>query len=113
MITTFSSRIREKNSGLNVPEPEWIQYLKDHRRYLIEKSVNWYINPDQMGKYRYRLEEYLQSINCSIPAWLVFYLNQIDSNIEFNNLEYILIPNEKYLDELRKSYNTYIANFKK
>lgn len=113
MVTTFASRLRSKSTGISHPEPEWVQFIKDHRRYIVENATDWYINPDIMGKYRYRLEEYLQYIKQDIPVWLVAYINQYRTNADFNNVEYIKIPSRSHLDTLRKSYNTFIANYKK
>lgn len=113
MVTTLSERLKEKSAGLHNPEPEWVQFIKDHRRYIVEHSTTWYINPDVMGRYRYRLEEYLEFIKQPVPYWLVIYINELQSNIDFTDMDYILIPDASYLDKLRKNYNTFISNYRK
>ncbi len=85
--------------------PEWVQYIKDHKRFLLDSSIKYEITPEDMSFYNYKFNMYLESIGFDLKhAWIVLLINELKNDSEFFNLKHIYCPSTKLID-------TYIRNF--
>lgn len=86
---------------------EWRKFIQDHRRIILSKSTIRTLTVYESDKYKYRPEEYLESINVNPGiTWIVLWINQIPNNEHFVDIEQLYIPKEKYLNSLRQSYRS-------
>lgn len=91
-------------------DPEWELYVKDHRDLILENSSTIQIAADDMRKYMYCLEAFLYDKNLDIDyrmTWIVLWLNQLGSNLEFRDLSSLIIPKRNYLLMLYEKYRAF------
>lgn len=93
-------------------DPNWVQFVRDHMTIIrTQHSGKMFIDAVTMNTFRYRLEDYLE--NNKIPqsfAWFILEINQLNSNMEFHDIEYLLMPDYGYLSKLYELYNSTEAN---
>ena len=102
--------IEFKNSGLNQmlnerrvlafndPSREFQLYLEDHRNIILATSTKRWLTYDETELYNYRPVEFLISISYPVSGtWYVLWLNQIKSYMDFKDIEYLYIPNHKFI----------------
>ena len=106
----FADKLRAKEMNSVFIDPKWIIFVKDHRDNLIDNSTTINIEPETMFEYQYRPEDYLASINYPIMyTWIILWLNQIESNMEFKRIPHLILPNASYIQKLSEQYRTYLA----
>ena len=89
-------------------DPSWVQYVKDHRNFVRNNSIITLISPEESFVYRYRPESYLHSKGMDISkSWIMLWINQINSLSNFINLEYLIIPSDEYLAELKREFSNF------
>ena len=109
-IFPFSKRITNKITNPYATNEQWFLYIKDNKDFIISRSTLVLINPDAMNLYKYRLEEFLTDYGVNPNnAWIVIWLNQLGSNINFNNLTELIIPSDTVIDELLEEFRAYEA----
>jgi len=92
----------------NNPEIEFILFLKDHRSTILSESTVRMLGPTENQLFRYRPKDYLRSINYDEQFdWYVLWLNQIKTVAEFNNIDYLYIPNPDTISSLYSIYRNY------
>ena len=93
----------DKNRVLafNCPDREFWLFMEDHRDFLLSTASKNYLTYDEQELYRYRPIEYLLTLAYSIhAARYILWLNQIKSIMEFDNIKYLYIPNEKIITDV-------------
>lgn len=88
-------------------DPGWRQFVSDHKAYL--KSIAQVRQPSQdlMGQVSGDMTRYLRQLGIPRPiAWLVGYINDLDSDVLFNESQLIYVPTISQIDLLYQSYIT-------
>jgi len=109
-ITPMSERLRSLISEWSDSDHEWELYVKDHRELIIENSSTIQITADNMRKYQFRLETFLYDKNLDIDyrmTWIVLWLNQLNSNLDFVDLSSLIVPNRSYILRLYEKYRAF------
>lgn len=90
----------------------WVQFLLDHREWLInrEKTTVIELTEATMLRYRYRIEDYLDSFPNRYP-WMAMafrVVNRLHSNQDFNlSLKTVYMPSA---DDIMILYQKYKVN---
>ena len=86
---------------------EWVQFIKDHFYHIKSKSTIVDLNPFRHNSFRYRLTDFLEENN--IPTemnWIVLFVNQLGSDVNFCELTSMLIPDVTDIIHLREVFDT-------
>lgn len=111
-METLSERLAKQSDPYSSDDQEWVQFIKDHRVEILKKSELVSIDPDTMAMYKYRPEEFLDSLNRSRAlSWIMLWINNIRSAHHFVGLSSIAIPDRGHIDNLKRLYRTYIIDF--
>ena len=110
-VTSYSTTIDSyiDQEPLNITDPDWFQFLLDHRQLIRENSIENILTEEVMYVHRYRIRKYLKSLkNYSPDLELAFrVVNRLGSNMDFNlSLQSVYVPDKRYVTELRRKYNT-------
>ena len=90
---------------------EWRQYILDYRTDIINNSMLYEIDINDMNTYKYRLRDYLEKLKLNKSLdWIVLYINQLFVTERFVNLESILIPNSGFITQLKSQFITNKVN---
>ena len=107
-MSTLKDTLKDLDTTSQSYDSEWIQFIQDHMIEIRNKSNIVQITPEEMFRYRYRPEDYLDSINVEISlSWIMMMINQIQNRQSFNSLQILYIPNSKYIDNLKEKFGTY------
>ena len=117
MVNNDAISISEDLTSMKSPyandDIDFVKFIYDHYDKIFETAE--YISVDKTDLYwkRYRLEDFLQDRNHDPNiAWIVLYINQIPSSMDFKDLDSILIPSMSTLNSLRQSYMQYRSHIK-
>lgn len=90
-------------------EEKWFNFIQDHKEYLKSVSKTVYIDVNLMNSYKFRPKDFLSYLNIKYDVmWVILLINKILDPTEFVNKDYILIPDESTIYDLRIRYSTYI-----
>lgn len=110
LIETIAE-INTRYNRYNASDPNWRQYVLDHRKHILEKSTLIAVDPNLMNTYTYRIRDFLTKINTDASVdWIVLYINQLFVNDNFVDIAKLYIPDIGYIDKLYTQYQTNIAN---
>jgi len=112
---TFNINHELNTHVLNDSSSGWLQFLQDHREYIINKSKQITISPNDMAYYKFRISKYLKNKGYGVQCALAFrIINHIKSDADFNeSITEVYIPSTSVLNELRRSYTTLQSQIKK
>lgn len=82
----------------NNPNREFQLFLEDHRNMVLATCQKRWLTYDETELYNYRPVEFLR--DNGYPAsgtWYVLWLNQIKSFMDFKDIEYIYLPDSKFI----------------
>lgn len=89
-------------------DEKWVQFILDHKKYLIDNSRVVSININTMNTYRYKPYLFLSSKKVDFGLmWIVCFLNGFNDFHKFDNLSFIYIPDNDLIYNLRVKYNTF------
>ncbi len=92
---------------------DWVRFVVDHRKNIIETSITHVIDNDNKNRFKYSLFEFLQEINVDVRfMWIIQWLNDLPSQKDFNNVSSLIIPSYTYIESLYRSYRSYKAKLK-
>lgn len=115
--SSFTENINYDLSGesLNDTNPDWIQFVQDHREYITARSTLVEITPNEMVYYKYRIRKYLIYRGYNPSLEMVFRtVNHLKNNNDFDeDITKVYLPNTNVLNELRRSYKTLQSQIKK
>lgn len=100
------------NGTVSDDQGPWRQFILDHLDYIAARSKVYTIEPDAMNRYKYDLKRLLFDkfqIHEDI-AWIVRYLNQLKSDLEFDKPGDFIIPTDSLIVNLKQSFVTVNAN---
>ena len=115
-MQTLLEWFRLNTSHLNLSDSniEWKLFVKDHRKQLIATATTHVLSADEIELFRFRPNEYLNSINLTEDlTWIVLWLNQLNSPENFYNIRELIIPNYAYVNSLRETYRSVKSNLDK
>jgi hypothetical protein len=105
---SLSQRLKTSVGNYTNTDSLWVQYVKDHRSYLLNLSNKIDIDSITMFNYRYRPEDFLAYKGYSKRvSWIILWLNQIYSHTDFVDLKYIFIPELSIIENLYATYKNY------
>lgn len=105
-MESYSTRLNALSKGYADGSDAWRLFIQDHKQLILENSVLVTISKSTIHTYKYRIEEYLKSIGHPITlAWIVLYINNIKSNLEFKDLDSLYIPTESYIESLYQLFS--------
>ncbi len=88
-------------------DPGWRQFIADHKVYLKLISPIHQPTAELMGQVGQDLTWYLRYLGINRPiAWIIGYINDIDSDMDFNQSMQLYIPDLTQLEILYQSYIT-------
>ena len=94
-------------SNLNNSDKEWVLFIEDHRRYIIEKASKIIFTATQKFIYEYRPEDFLLAKEFPLSAmWIFLYINQYTSSQDFVNLDYVYLPDITQINDYYQVYKT-------
>ena len=103
------STLNNLNSGMyQNTSHAWVQYLQDHYRYL-KSAASWQpVTDEQMEMYRYRLRDFLveQAKYEASLLWYVLWLNQWQTEGDFEQVSGFWLPPVELIRDLRRLYLT-------
>lgn len=103
-ISTLTARLARRISQYSEVNPQWVQYVKDHRQYLLTTAYDQYMTKEDAWIYRYRPEEYLANLSYDTSiTWLVLWLNQLTTET-FIGLNSFKLPE---ISTLRDMYSMF------
>ena len=106
-IVALGLRVADNNSAYNNDVPAWVQYVKDHRSYLVANSKPVTITPELMHTYRYNPSGFMAFAGLPLGlTWLMLWINQIHGAVEFIRLTSLLLPNLDVVTALRAQYES-------
>ena len=109
ILSKLSDRIKEKTKNSFGPEdPDWYQYILDHKLYLREQSEVKSFTLLDLVKYRYRPEEFFVSMDGDLnQAWIFMLVNDIRSPTDFTEaLTKLWIVKPEIIEDLRRRYES-------
>ena len=102
---TLVDMLKDKRSEIDDANPKWVQFIKDHRDELIQNATVRTFSDDYMNIVRYDMRQYLRL--ASYPEgldWIVFYINDIQNESDFNSLNRLLVPNQNQISQIRNLF---------
>ena len=86
---------------------EWVQFIKDHFYHIKNKSSVVELDPYRHNSMKYRLADFLADNNIPISmSWIVLYINQLGSDMEFRDITVMLLPDVSEIKYLRDVFDT-------
>lgn len=106
--TALSERLEQLETDYSSSNIDWVKYVHDHYRTIFETCTVHTLDVNRHFWEYYRMEDFLKSQGYDPNlAWLVFYLNQIPTNIEMHDIKTLLLPN---MDILKSIYQNFLQN---
>ncbi len=100
-----------KNAKYAPSDSKWVQFIIDHKNYIIENSTVVTLDKNTMNTYKFKPLIFLSSKNVSYDVmWIVCFINGFLDPINFHNLYSIYIPNESVIYNLKIKYNTFVKS---
>jgi len=88
-------------------DPQWRQFITDHKTYLRQTSPQRKPSAELMTQVGRDLTWYLRYIGVQRPiAWIVAYINDLDSDVYFDCSTTLWVPDISQIDLLYQSYIT-------
>ena len=109
ILSKLSDRIKAKTNNAFGPEdPEWYQFILDHKLYLRERSEVKSFTLLDLVKYRYRPEEYYATVGGDVnQAWIFMLVNDLRSPTDFTEtITKLWIVNPETIEDLRRHYES-------
>lgn len=107
-ISRLSNHMMLINSkGYGPEDPDWVQFVSDHKSWLIANSEVKQFTAYDLGRYKYRPREFaIDKAGYDLGAyWIILFVNDIRSPDEFNeSITQLRIPRSDIIIQLRKLY---------
>ena len=107
-VESLSSRVRGILADkLGCVEPEWVQFINDHKRYIRQKSSIVSLTTYDLARYKFRPFEYFRDKASAHQTltWIYCLINDIRTIENFNQtISKLWIPDPKVITDLRKSF---------
>ena len=109
MIMSLADRLVSTIDVLDSSDIRWVQFIKDHYTYLLQRSTTLTVDATSMRRYQYMPRALLESLGLAPNiAWIIYWLNGIDNIRDVVNLPYLLIVDLGELELLHEQFNSLI-----
>lgn len=105
-------RLSERLDSINDFGPEdilWAHFVFDHRKYITRNSQKRNFVPEELIKYKYRPQDFVEEI-CHCPirmTWIFLHVNDIRDPADFNeNCRSLYIIDAGVINHLYELYST-------
>ena len=110
---SISKTIESLGSDYSNKDIDWVKFVYDHYQIIFGNCRYEPISGEKHYWEYYRLEDYLRDVgidpNC---AWIVLYINQMKSNMDFKECEGLLLPDMAIIKSLYQSFRQYRSHIK-
>lgn len=104
-VESLSTSIRALATDYSPKNIDWVKYVQDHYKTIFATCRVDMLDINSHFWEHYRMEDYLREKGYDPNmAWIVFYINQLPSNVEFKDIKSLLLPDVKVLQGLYQSY---------
>ena len=104
-VTTFSGTLRTIETDYSSKDIDWMKYVHDHYKNILASCKADALDINSHYWEFHRIEDYLKSKNIDPNmAWIVLYVNQLPSNVEFKDIKSLLIPDPGVIQGLYRSF---------
>ena len=100
----MAERAKYASSKYSPTDKAWVQFVRDHRAYLLASSLLINITDEQMNVYKFRPIAFLTEQG--VPKehiWIIFWLNNIDP-LKFEGVTTLKAPPQNLLASLYAQY---------
>lgn len=89
-------------------DPNWVQYVDDHKLYIREKSPIQHFMPIDLVRYRYRPVDFFKDNNGDpMQTWIFMAVNDLHNVSEFNeSITQLWMVKSDTIHELRAMYES-------
>lgn len=102
---TILDLLAAKRTENDDDDPKWVLFVKDHRDELVANATRRQFSSDLMNTVRYDLRRYLRRIQYPEALdWVVLYINDIQTEADFNDLNELLLPSQNQISNLRNFF---------
>ena len=109
LAATLDTMVNADHYG---PEDDnWVQFIKDHRQYIIDRCTRHKPTSLELAQYRYRSEAYFrEKFNAALNAiWIFEYLNDLKDPSSFNeSITSLWVFDMEVIKKLRASFESSI-----
>jgi hypothetical protein len=104
---TLADRCNSRIGSYSNNDMEWVRFVKDHRKKILESCTTLSITLEEAHRYRYSLTLLMEdkTIDKSL-MWIILWINQLGSALEFYGVTDLLIPNTDVLANLKSQYKS-------
>lgn len=107
-VTTFSDGLSALETDYSSKNIDWVKYIHDHYQTVFESCKDHTLDINHHFWEHYRMEDFLKSQGYDPNiAWIIFYINQLPSNVEFYEIDSLLLPD---MDVIKNLYQSYLQN---
>lgn len=103
---------KTQSSTFSDDQGPWRQYILDHLDNIRKTSETFVLDGPLMNLYRFDLRRFLyDKMNRHEDlTWIVLLINDIPSELEFVNIDNLIVPTDSLITKLYHSYRTNVAN---
>lgn len=113
-MSALQEYITSTQSVIENTDIEWRLFVKDHRDRILENSVVMTLNNNDSSYYEYRLRDLLIAHGIKPELrWIVLWINQLYSEMEFHDIHTLYIPSYKQIKEYYDQYKIIRSELKK
>ena len=104
----LSANLKKLIGDYGQTDPEWVQFIYDHRTYLLQNSTVVTLSQEDSYIYRYRPEAYFHKTDIDISkVWITLWLNQLTDICSFKGIETLHVPSDSVVSILKQTYENY------
>ena len=101
-MASLREELKHADSMYSNGDQKWVQYVRDHFWTIRSSASVIDLEAYQHNTMRYRLAEWLMD-EFDMPytsMWITLLINQLNSEEDFRNLQTILVPDMRVVDNL-------------
>lgn len=92
-------------------DANWVQFVSDHKEIIKLNSDTRLMSPEIAAMCSYSVQGYLRYIGIARDiGWIVLYINDMGSNIDFTSSRVLLVPPTAYVTTLYQQYQKASVN---
>lgn len=104
-VTSFTTNLKSLETDYSSRNIDWVKYVHDHYKNIFASCKTDILDINSHYWEYYRMEDYLRSKNYDPNmTWIVLYINQIPSNVEFKDIKSLLLPDVGVIQGLYRSF---------
>lgn len=106
MINSIKTKLELMQSKFSNSDPDWVQFIYDHKYRLMSSSEIVAISPENAFKFRFRPNELCKELGIKEDIiWIILWMNDIFDPSEFVGITQLrIIPDIKIIQKLHATY---------